>query len=198
MTVALVLGSADTLWGDIERLKNVMGRPWDGPVVACNDAGAYWPGPLSEWCSYHPVNFMGGKKWCAIRQANGYPGGYRTWTAAGFEEGPVDMVLGSDKVPRDGSSGTSGLLAALLAIELYGRGVLCGIPMDRRPHFAGAQPDGPFHTDNRERDNRRLTKFLDCWEKNAHILKPNLRSMSGRTMQMLGLPDARFLQMWKP
>jgi len=62
MKTALVLGGASCLWDDI--------RAYTGPVdgcVACNDAGAEWPGDLNGWASLHPQFFIR-KGWLEKRQ----------------------------------------------------------------------------------------------------------------------------------
>lgn len=67
--------------------------------------------------------------------------------------------------------------------ELGCLGVLCGMPMDERPHFHGgrgrrAWTDADFH--------------WDVWLRFRHLLG-RARSMSGRTRELLGAPTAEEL-----
>lgn len=82
-----------------------------------------------------------------------------------------------------GSSGSSGLFAVRCAIERLGadRVILCGVPMDTQPHFYGGDPwlaaDG----------------FWPAWIVAMPYIKNRVRSMSGRTRDLLGAPTAEWL-----
>ena len=135
--MALILGGAGSLWSDVDRA--LAAGQYDA-VVACNDAGAVWPGRLDHWVSLHPS-----KDRCLIaqRHAAGFPGGYVTWAHASVIPRPPEV----ERTLPDWS-GSSGLFAVAVALHLGYRCVLAGIPMDGASgHFFDARPwvPGPFH-----------------------------------------------------
>jgi hypothetical protein len=177
VSITLVLGSADCLHADIERARDLIGdRPYR--VIACNQAVFAWPGPLAHFVTAHPEE-MG--PWLAKRAELGYSTDYETWTRPypyGFEkrERLCDHVLGGIY-----HGGSSGLLALGVAIETGGtRNILCGIPMDTRPHFNAGEWTA-------------AAIYRTRWEEKAHALRRTARSWSGWTAELLGEPDAAWL-----
>ncbi len=84
-----------------------------------------------------------------------------------------------------GWDGTGGLFAAKIALAMgYDRIVLCGIPMD-----------GSGHWYSKGDDTRGLDIFIGPWIEFAKRLDVinRVRSMSGRTRQLLGAPNRDFL-----
>lgn len=181
---ALILGGAECVWDDVEELEEeVLGREWPGLVIATNDAGADWPRRLDHWVSFHPEKFLevmppgNTGAWVEERRRNGHPDGAVLW--ARRAEHIVDRLV----EPWDG--GSSGLLACVVAHELAcTRGVLCGVPMDRRPHYHRGHGGEPW---------KWADKHWREWETNEDRIQGWVRSMSGRTEVMLGRPTLDWL-----
>ena len=187
--VALILGSAACLDADLEAFFALPVRAFI--VVACNDAGWRWPGTLHHWFTLHPERFS---EWEPRRAALGHPPGYVRWTVHANESagGPVDRTMACE-TPGMRGDGTSGLSAAWLGWKLVGRGVLCGVPLDRRPHMPGATALGPFETADAAADEARLARARAVWERDTPLFRGRLRSMSGWTRELLGSPTEEWL-----
>lgn len=181
MTTALVLGGAQCVWEDVEAALEL--GEYDG-VVACNDAAAHWPGELDAAVSLHMQTFP---RWMTIRARKGYPkpkrvlGHLELRTARvgpGFITGFTDY-----KLPGQDRCGTSGLFAVKVAlIDLaFDKAVLCGIPMDERPHFFDAKPWAGGG------------ESWKGWVQALPIIKDRVRSMRGRTAELLGTPCPEWL-----
>lgn len=171
---ALVLGGADCLWDDVEAVEQLIGKPWPGPVVACNEAGAHWPRRLHHWATFHPENFA---QWETLRRQLGHPPGYVRWSNRNVPEQ-------ADRLVQDWGGGSSGLIAVNVAMDMGWRSVLCGVPLEERPHF-------------HDRDDGRPWKYANVhikrWERNQQKLQGKVKSMSGATRQLLGAPTAQWL-----
>lgn len=167
MRTALVLGGASCLLDDLYELP----IRFDG-VVACNDAGMYWPGDLDAWVTLHPAKM---NQWRQKRRANGHsePGRF----FAHQEQGNY-IRRTAYKFQGVTSSGSSGMFAAKVAlVDLsFDRAVLCGIPMMRKPHFFDRH------------DWRSATHFRHAWESLPKPYMERMRSMSGWTRCLLGSP----------
>lgn len=171
-----MLGGASCLHDDIAAYTG----PVDG-VVAANDAGAEWTGDLDGWCSLHPQNFTL-KKW--LEKRTGPPAarifGHSEATSKAVMSGrcPDGIEFTDYQFPGQHRSGSSGLFAAKVAlIDLgFDRAVLCGVPMDPRPHFFDRDPwtsaDG----------------FRSAWLSVPQEYRDRMRSMSGWTLVLLGAP----------
>lgn len=170
MKTALVLGGGDCLESDV-RDARAMGVVFDG-VVACNDAGFWWPHELDAWVSLHPNKFGA---WRSQRNDKGYPPckqffGHRAEN---------DYVTATNyQFPRQSNSASSGCFAAKVALmDLeYDRAVLCGVPLVKRPHFFDN------HAWRSAEDFRR--GFLQVPQQYLD----RMRSMSGWTRVLLGSP----------
>jgi hypothetical protein len=139
-------------------------------VIACNDAGAHWPGRLNHWASLHPDRLAGWEGW---RRQRGLPGGWTTW---GHRAHANVMKWTPDW------GGSSGLLATKVAIEIGAtRIVLCGVPISGDlGHFVR---NAPWQA---------AKGFQRGWLRNKAALG-NVRSMSGWTRELLGAPDEGWL-----
>lgn len=117
----------------------------------------------------------------ARRERYGYPGGFETWTRPvprGLEHltAPVDHLI-------DGwGGGSSGFLAVGVARELGLRAVLCGVPMDARPHVGRTGAPWNGHA-----------SYLGPWTERQAALAPHVRSLSGWTRELFGAPDPAWL-----
>ena len=181
MTICLVLGGGSSVEDDVRAVLEL--GEFDG-VVACNDAGVSWPGPLDAWVSLHTDKLT--RTWRYARKTKGYE-------QAGYMWGPKRAFDKTLTPPLDGwveqffpgqlDSGSSGHFALKAALEDigYDRAVLCGIPMDTLAHFFG----GP--------DWRSATSHRLGWEQTFTLIKDRVRSMSGWTGQKFGRPTARWI-----
>lgn len=176
--MGLVLGGADCVWDDLRALEAMAG-PWPGTVVAVNTIGALWPHRLDHWATLHPEK-MG--LWIEARAENGHPPGFTIWaheldrwhSKRGREL--VDRTL-----PVPMKTGSSGLFAVDVARAVgCERVVLCGVPMTASPHF-GRSEAWP------EAD-----RYWPRWVERLAELS-SVRSMSGRTRDLLGAPSPGWL-----
>lgn len=183
MTVALVLGGAATLWDDVEGALQL--GEFDG-VVACNDAVAAWPGDLEAAVSYHAEKWP---LWIERRRRKGLRAPARLFGHAEFSSSILShkSVEGVEFVePRfagQRETGSSGLFALKVALVDLGfdKAVLCGIPLDARPHFF---------------DHAAWTAFdahRAGWTEALPQLRDRARSMSGWTSRLLGEPTQDWL-----
>lgn len=192
MKTCLVLGGAESLWSDLSRFLGVdgsdgagsapcaAGSRWDG-VVACNEAGAKWAGPLDAWISLHPRFFLS-KGWVADRAKQGHPEPAAFYAQPGARPHiPDHFIRTSDLFPGQAKSGSSGLYAAKVAlIDLgFDRVVFCGVPMTVTPHF----------WDQTRKDWGSAEDFREQWLTVPEEYRNRMRSMSGWTRVLLGAPE---------
>lgn len=179
MRIALVLGGAECLWQDVEAALE-MGE-FQG-VVACNDAGAAWPGDLDGWVSLHSGKLA---RWIRDREKNGH---WPAWKVAGHlnetQRSPAVALYVDHRFPGQRKSGSSGLFAAKFAlIDLgFDRAVCCGMPLEAQKHFFGG---GPWYSYGGHRGG---------WTQALPVIRDRLRSMSGWTADLLGRPTPEWLQ----
>jgi hypothetical protein len=191
---AIILGGAESVWDDVDALEELWGRrPWDGITIAVNDIACHRPRRRSDWiildegfsidhwCTLHPEKLA---DWMALRDRNGLPAGYRTWS---HKREPYHSIRGREFIdhtlPIKRETLSSGLFACYVAKELGVEGYLCGIPMTSTPHFAGS----------REHEAGvawvSAAPFWDAWlAAFARGELSHIRSMSGRTRELLGAP----------
>jgi len=170
--IALCLGGAKCVWSDLERARELVGeRPV--LIVACNYAGIQYPGHIDGWATLHPERFQG---WREERAARGFNTDYRAFSYQPQHGCQFEVVR------RDYHT-SSGVYAALVALKAMqaGGAILCGVPMDDKA--------GHIH-------------WRGDWVHSHHYLAGikevreagfNIRSMSGWTADLFGLPDADFL-----
>ena len=179
-SMALILGGGQCVWDDVRNLEAMIGGPWPGLVIAVNDVGCIWPRRLDHWCSLHAEKLP---KWEQSRQRSGHPGKYETW--GGRQKRHVDHTV------QAWGGGSSGLLAVTIAIDHLKCDVvvLCGVPMDKRPHFAESIEHQPTRIWNSAEGHWRT------WKKDSvqRRMRDKVRSMSGRTRDMLGAPECEWL-----
>ncbi|MCK9496776.1 MAG: hypothetical protein M0R75_14975, partial [Dehalococcoidia bacterium] len=194
---AIILGGAECVWDDVDALQDLWGdHPWDGLTIAANDIACHWPRRRSDWtiidpsfhvdawCTLHPERLAG---WIDLRAANGLPPARQTWA---HEREPHHTIRGWEHVGhqlclRDVSP-PSGLFACYVARALgVTEGYLCGVPMTMSPHFHGSA----------EHEAAAAWPYADVyWPAwiSAHASGDlaHVRSMSGRTRDLLGGPRA--------
>lgn len=191
---ALVLGGADCVWDDVRRSEELLGDNWWDIVVAANDIGCHWPRHLDGWATLHPEKML---RWRAAREANGHPGGFVSIARTGRRMKGTDVEL---RYKYNG--GSSGLFAVVAAELHFGatRRVICGIPMEKTPHFTESAEHG---------DGRNWSPANSHWKEwlnNAGRLAGSVKSMSvvrdhgtgtlrpSRTRALLGPPSIDWLE----
>lgn len=177
MTTALVLGSAACLFDDIAAYAGAFDM-----VVACNGAGVLWQHDLDAWVTFHPMNWTK-KGWLSRRAEAGYPQAGQLISHQNATPGVPDGTRlvhpwFPGQVEDSDLCGSSGLLAAKVALCDLGadHAVLCGIPMDERPHVGEAEP---------WRDGKPMRH---AWLKVPAEYHARMYSMSGWTRVLLGPP----------
>lgn len=181
---ALCIGGASCVWDDVDAWITRYKKPWDGLVIAVNDIGAHWPARIDHWVSLHAPRLA---DWAQLRVQNNMPActpgrwGNHTYERDGAV---VDYRLVS------WPGGSSGLFAAQIARALEcTKVILCGIPITPTPHFA----------ETKEKFHAQWLAAAGHWRgwqvavQNGHIDGTWLRSMSGRTQELLGAPTHAWL-----
>jgi hypothetical protein len=186
-----VLGGGSSVWEDVKALEEAMGRPWDGYVIAANDIGCHWPGRLDHWCTLHPEKFA---DWMKVRRENGLPDGYTTWTLQNKLKKPKKgQPPAPHRVapPPPNGGGASGLVAVFVALDALGcdQVVLCGMPMDKTPHFAESKVHQKSRAWAGADSHWRVWTTGTVQDK----LRGRVTSMSGRTRDLLGAPTPEWL-----
>lgn len=176
---ALVIGGANTVWADVEAALEI--GEFDG-VVACNDVGALWPGPLDGWATLHPEKL---RLWVERRSRNGYPPAAEVFQyehRTGLAKGATRAT--EYRFPGQQHSGSSGLFALKVALVDLGfeRAVLCGVPMSSDlEHFYETKPW------------RGAMSHQRGWNEVWPQIGDRARSMSGWTRERMGEPDKEWL-----
>lgn len=196
MSCAVVLGGASCVWRDLAVLETMVGGWWPGGFVIVNDLGCVWPRRIDVWATVHPEKLLTRIGW---RDPAGRRDG---WLGRRLAAGlPVPRMLhsimkdsrykwtwnGEDRLrkSKQWASGSSGLFAIKAALEAgFRRVVLCGIPMDTRPHF----PESIVHNPDRQWSSAR--SHWNAWTTTAvePRLRATTRSLSGRTRATFGAP----------
>lgn len=173
---AIVLGGGQTVWDEVLAFEAMYGKPWDGLVIAANDVGCHWPRFLDHWCTLHPSKMP---TWVEHREAHGFSDGFITWGRRRYD---LDVQI------RPWAGGASGMLAVQVASRMYcARAILCGIPMDASPHFV----ESVVH----QADARWVSapSHWRAWTRHLDKMAGWVRSMSGNTAKVLGVPDMEWL-----
>lgn len=168
MSLVAVLGGAR---GGLEQLVSLRGV---SAVYACNDAAAEYDGELTAFVTLHPEKLPA---WLAKRRAP-------THSVIAHEQAAGVTRVVDYRFPGMSGSGSSGLFAAKVALEDNpGAGVvLCGVPMTREPT---GYAESTFHNE--------VDAFTGAWEIAKPYLKDRVRSMSGWTAMLLGMPTPEWL-----
>ena len=181
MKLAAILAGAACVWDDWHALLELAGGTWPGIVIAVNDAGwacgrepypESYAGRIDHWMTLEPKKLAAWTRW---RKKNGGNTDYLTWS---YRTEPYVNVAVNDH--WGGSSSGFATHTALTRLRMD-RVALCGVPLTPTEHF------------NRPRAWTPADHFLEQWEAKAGILRPRVRSMSGRTRDLLGAPDPEWL-----
>lgn len=181
MRVALVLGGADCLHEDVAEYLDG-DRPCHG-MIACNDAIGEFR-DLTAGVTLHPENLAG---WIGTRRNKGWPSiPYYTHKVTKRYPALPGMTVTDYNFPGQQESMTSAVMAAkvaLLDLE-FDHVVFCGVPMTNTPHYIH-RPEAPTWDIADHYYKRWKTMIADEY-------KARMRSMSGRTRELLGAPDKEF------
>jgi hypothetical protein len=174
--IALVLGGAASLWDDIESASALV-DPADCLIVATNDAGVHWPHRLDHWATMHATEM---EHRVRQRAKLGHPPGFVTWTRP-YPAGMKEREAMCDRVLSGWNGGSSGLLATGIAIEHGCSVILCGVPLDVRPHFNRV---GPWTS---------AADYRAGWLERYSVLASRVRSFGGWTADVFGAPTRKWL-----
>ncbi|KKN22952.1 hypothetical protein LCGC14_0909950 [marine sediment metagenome] len=174
---ALILGGGQGVWDEVLAWEEMYGGRWDGLVVAANDVGSHWPRALDHWVTLHPNRLI---SWIAIRKSYGFVDGFETWGRRKLNA--IDHYI------QPWAGGSSGMLAVQVARQLgCTRGILCGIPMTPSPHFI----ESTVHPGTKNWNE--VAGHWRSWARHMNRMTGWVRSMSGRTADVLGVPDVDWL-----
>lgn len=181
MTVALVVGSAATVWDDLAAAR-ALGR-YDA-VIAVNEVGTVLKGRVDAWVSQHPDRFL---EWAAARKvkrlspAKRIIGSHRRADRPGQHQAATYTDHRFPGQEKSGSSGLFGLRVALIDLG-FDRAVLCGVPISTEAGHINPEHRWPDYL------------YRPGWLQALPMIKDRARSMSGWTRDLLGEPTAEWLE----
>ena len=179
----VIAATAACVWDDLAALgmDHADHTSWGFDVMAVNNLVEHLHWPVAHCYSNDHHGLL---KWVAAMRQD---------VKAYFPRGPLHTcTVGVDPInvwPWHGH-GTSALGAVLTGIAMgYKEIILCGAPLDDTPHYF----DEPWHRTNFSqeiRDGRANSGGLRYWENYIdRVFEGKVRSMSGRTRELLGGPD---------
>lgn len=173
MSVALILGGGEHGEAEAVEAKALCARAGLGwSLFAVNDRIAVYP----EECravTLHPEKILG---WLKERATAGCPAPVEVWGHHAARAKPGFTHYTADW------RGSSGLLATKIALELgFRKAILCGVPMTGANHYVRRKPWSAH------------VVFRPAWLNQKRRLLPHVRSLSGWTAELLGVPTAEFL-----
>jgi hypothetical protein len=167
---ALILGGANTLEADKAAALDLFTPDL---IIACNHAARDEPRRVDHFVTMHPDLLP---HWLGQRRAAGRPEPGRLWHAR-HRPCPVEAT------PVENWGGSSGLLCVAVAYELgVGRIVLAGVPMVKTAR----------HYDN-DQHWFECAQYWPAWERWKPRMMGRVRSLSGWTANLLGLPTREWL-----
>lgn len=179
----IICASGRCLWDDLERVS----KRFDGEVhdvMAVKQVGIHFPWPIRHWVGAHGERFQ----WMVPLRKDGYYFRGKVGEVRGVHpvkqgfnvhsDRPWPMV---DKVWEVRKlTGTSTLFGVKVAMALgYDEIVLCGAPLDGSGRYYSA-PSKPG-------DDLNMATMQE-WDEYYHLMKGRVKSMSGRTRELLGEP----------
>ena len=176
-SAVLICGSGRCLWDDISSL-----GPFDGDMMAVALAGMYLEKLPLHWVSLDPETFQ----WMLpMRPEIVYtPTGLFVRRVETHSHRPCAGVLHAWPLSvLKTTGGTSSLAACRIALALgYERVILAGVPIDGSGHFYDAPSALREATDD-------YSGFIEPWHDAVDEFKGRVRSLSGRTRELLGAPQ---------
>lgn len=177
---AVILGGAISVWRDLDSLIELVGADgWDS-TFAINNAVADYDGRIDYAVSLHANKF---DLWMGEREKRELEPPHNFFGHSGkVKPRNYDLTDVFDyKWPEQHGSGSSGLFAVRIALELgYNRIALCGVPMQ----------SAEAHYWQKSRAWEIGERYQRDWEATKHRFENQVRSMSGWTRDLLGPPNA--------
>ncbi len=169
--IAIVLGGSNAVWAELEQARSL--AP-DAIIIGTNHAARDVDGRLDHWATMHGELLPA---WMNDRAEAGRSPAGQLWTAN-------HRLCSTPGVRRIASvGGSSGLLAVRVALTIgSARIMLCGVPMCQNGR----------HYD-RTAKWQEARQYLSAWEAQLPRLTGKVRSFSGETARMLGVPDRAWL-----
>lgn len=178
MRVAIITGGAVGVWKQRALAIDLVAAAGHTAVYcAVNDSGVEHPDPLHHWVSLHENHFeIEPYRWEARRAANGYAPTYTRWS-----QSPGHRV---DRHIQNWKGGSSSLTATDAMLNGVGCDlvILCGCPLDTRLNVFKGKAWSAAH------------RFRMSWEKRQHEFRGRVRSLSGWTANLLGVPSIDWLR----
>lgn len=180
MTWALVLGGAKVVFDEARMAIAQFGSP--DQVVAVKDIWMEWD-RVDHVVSYHADRWP---KELKRRRSMGFKDPPHFWTYKGVRVPRMEGIDPACIKHRDTRGGSSGLLGAMVGIEVCDRAILAGIPMDpTQRHFHERKKGNPW-TEGK--------LYKQHWMGYLPQMKGKVKSMSGFTMQLLGAPTLEWVR----
>ncbi len=172
MRIAIIAGSAECLWKDVERFKEIL-EPGTVVDVACiNHTALHWPRAFQYWITWHTDLFTDLKD-----QMKHTP-----ITIGPDDTADVDMLVSFTGFMATDSS----LYAVKVLLDLgFDRVVLCGVPIDNSRKFYDKPEDELPQWDS--------SNIQHAWLQESKSFNGKVRSMSGNTRGMFGEPTKEWL-----
>lgn len=171
----LVCGSGRCVWADMEHfLPEIRGGGIH--IMAVNDVGMHIPFRVHHWFSNSPDELL---RWVNARRPQ-------------YEHGSITHALKTARRKKDPKylwpwkgHGTSSLNATYTAVRLgYKEIILCGVPLDDSGHYF----DPHWVSTNFDNEVPLKNGLLKWWKDSMEYFDGNVKSMSGRTRELLGAP----------
>lgn len=176
MTWALVLGGAKCVFEDAAVATSMFGEP--DVVIAVKDIWMTWP-HVDYVVSYHIDRLP---RELIVRRANGLADPICGYTYTGIR---IPDGLPFEIKRLDTLGGSSGLMGAQAGIRHADRAILAGIPLDpTMPHY---------HDRKQGKAWTEAKNFRGHWQRTAPAFEGRVRSMSGWTLGLLGMPTKEWL-----
>lgn len=178
----LIVGGAACVWDDLAR---VDGWPFDATAVI-NDMLVHYNGKVDYFCTLHPEKAV---DWINGRKRAGYN---QEYVKVGHTKlGPNGHILDREHeyvFSNVTGSGSSSLLAVRVGIDDgFDRLVLAGVPMTAKAgHFL------------RNEDWAEVAEFTKAWVAAVPFILGKVKSMSGWTSGLLGIPTREWLDGVQP
>ena len=178
MTVAVVVGGARGVLKQYEQAVDLCadaGLPHVTLVV--NDVITIFGGDVDHAVTLHADRL---KDWLRERRDRGYSDPGMTWAQRQPRANNSPRV---EKIVPEwgGSSGLYAVTIALLHLKLR-KVILCGVPMDNQVHLIRGRPWQNFGV------------FVKAWRSHREEIAPYVRSFSGWTAELFGMPTQQFLE----
>lgn len=177
----MICGSGRCLWDDVKKLA---GGAWDGlkyDIMAVKQSGMYLPFKFQHWANAHGERFQ----YMVPLRRDGYYFRGMDNGVRGVHPQKLGVLTHSEKqwplvdhVWPSKMTGTSALFATRVGLALgYDEIALCGVPLDKSGRFYDAPWDSGLDLN---------VVDMKEWEAYLPVLQGRVRSMSGRTRELLG------------